>query len=96
VLCAIEDTEQAAGRRADALRRAFAAGATDAVTGEPVAELAAIEELSTERAGDHFAARAVLRRVEGSRPGLLFDAFVRGSLLAYLGGERPIPSARAP
>jgi hypothetical protein len=96
IICAVDDTEALAERRADGLESAFAEGATDPVTAQPMEELAEAGEVTTEQSGDYWVTRVVLERPEGSQPSLLFDAFVRGSLVAYLGGDRPIPSTSAP
>lgn len=91
ILCAVDDSEPVADRQAAALRRALAPDATDEITGEPVAREIAEASISTEDVVGVHVARAELDLAAGTPPGVLFGAFVRGSLLTYLGAGRPIP-----
>jgi hypothetical protein len=91
VLCAIDDSAERSEARAAALERAFAAGASDPLTGAPIATEVQETEVTREERGGYAVARAELEPVDGARPGLLFRAFARGSLLIYLGADRPAP-----
>ena len=88
-LCAVFESVDEADEAASELRAAFAPDATDEVTRRPIAE--SVEEVEVERTDleGTAVAKAVLRPATGVRPGLLFGAFVRGSLLTYLGADRP-------
>ncbi len=91
-LCAIDLESSAGDARDDAMRAAFARGARDGVTGEPIASLFAEAEITrSEGAGGATVTRAVLTRAPGSSPGEILEAFPRGSTLTYLGSRRPIP-----
>jgi hypothetical protein len=94
VLCAVDDSEERADARAAALEAAFAEGASDPVTGRPMAALAPASEVGIERDGEHWLTRVELAPPEGAEPGFLFAGFVRGSVLTYLGAARPVPRER--
>ena len=91
VLCAIDDSADRSETQAAALERAFAAGASDPLTGAPIETEVEEAEVTREERGEYHVARAELEPADGAQPGLLFRAFVRGSLLIYLGAERPVP-----
>lgn len=86
VLCVLDPGEEEAARTEAALQRAFAAGARDPVSGQPMREIARGFELDRPDLGaDGEAVRVTLRLAPAEPPGLLFRALARGSLLAYLG-----------
>ena len=73
------------------MREAFAPGAREPVTGEPMSRLfesADVERLELEEVP---AARAELVPARGQEPGVLFRVFPRGSTLTYVGLREPFP-----
>ena len=88
ILCTVDESERTAESEAAALERTLAPGATDPLTGEAILREASVSGESEQ--GLHLT-RAELDPAEGAQPGFLFDAFVRGSLLIYLGAQRPAP-----
>ena len=91
VLCAIDDSEEDAERRATGMEEAFGSDARDAVTGEPMARLVDETEIEMLAEGELHAARAELTLTPAARRGLLFDALGRGSLATYTGSPAPLP-----
>jgi hypothetical protein len=87
VLCAIDDSEDAVEGYAESMRRALAPGARNPDTEErlPIAS----SNVDTFADGGEHAARTQLRLTAGARPGLLFDALVLGTIVAYIGGPAP-------
>lgn len=97
VLCAIGDDAGAADAWATALRRSFAARATEPQLGTPIRRSissAEVGRLDYEGPGLH-AARAEITLAPAERPGFLFGALVRGSVLPYVGGPAPTADVRA-
>jgi hypothetical protein len=85
VLCAIDRDDEDVSAAADEMRERLAPDALDPVTSAPVGEEVA-ESVVDELSGDGVsAARAKLTLADGEQPGMLFGAFVRGSLVTYLG-----------
>lgn len=91
VICAVDDSEDRVGAYERALEDAFAPGARDGVTGEPIAELVSAAAVETIEGDGTRAARAELTLAPSTDLGFVFDALVRGSLVTYLGAARPIP-----
>ena len=91
VLCTLGEDTAAVDGWEQGLRRAFAAGAREPITGEPIAERIAGATVDQVSSGDLHAARAVLEPAPGSPPGYLFGAMVSGSVLPFVGAEKPIP-----
>ncbi|MGH2986305.1 MAG: hypothetical protein ACRDLO_06425 [Solirubrobacterales bacterium] len=91
VLCAIGDSEADAERQVAALTEAFAPGAAEPLTGEPMSELVAGAEIDQLADGELHAARATLDPAPAAPPGLLFRALVRGGVLPDVGAPEPIP-----
>lgn len=88
-LCAADPSAEVVGETATALQERLALDATDPVTGEEIganATAVEVDELDGDGAG---AARARLTLAEDAQPGYLFDAFVHGSLITYLGLASP-------
>jgi hypothetical protein len=89
ILCAVVDSEADAEGRAEALTEAFAPGAAEPLTGQPMSELVAGAEIDQLADGELHAARATLAPAPGTPPGLLFRALARGSVLPYVGAPAP-------
>ena len=91
VLCVLDEDEARVDAAADGMREAFAPGAREPVTGEPMSRLfesADVERLELEEVP---AARAELVPARGQEPGVLFRVFPRGSTLTYVGLREPFP-----
>jgi hypothetical protein len=72
-----------------ALERNLALGAVDPVTDERIEASATTVEIDELEADDAGVARARLTLRDCEKPGYLFDAFVHGSLITYLGLASP-------
>jgi hypothetical protein len=93
VLCAIDlPSGPETPGRAEAMEAAFAPHTVDPLTDEVMSEEVAHAEIDTYGGADGAeVTRAVLERPPGAEPGLLLEAFPRGSVLLYLGASRPVP-----
>jgi hypothetical protein len=93
VLCPVDESAAEIEDAETALRDSFAADARDAVTGQELADVvddAEVERLTTDGVE---AVRARLELAPGAEPGFLFGAFVRGSLVTYIGLQGPLEDA---
>jgi hypothetical protein len=91
VVCSIGSDSADAEERAAALEEAFADGAADPVTDEPLSRHVSRVEVDTLEAGGAYAARAELTLTSAATEGFVFAALDRGSVLTYLGAPAPIP-----
>ncbi len=95
VLCAIGDEESSADEWAGALEQSFAADAVEPLLGTSIRRSvrgAEVERLGDEQAG-LAAARAEITLAPAQRPGYLYGALVRGSVLPYVGAPAPTSDA---
>jgi hypothetical protein len=93
VFCAIDASATEIDAAESALRDAFAPGSRDAVTGEDLSEVVADIDVERLDADGVEVARARLELTPEAEPGFLFGAFVRGSLVTYLGLQGPLEDA---
>jgi hypothetical protein len=91
VLCVLDEDRAKVSDAAAGMERAFAPGATDVVTDQPIDDLIAGAEIETLDLDGVPAARAELEPARGEIPGFLFRAFPRGSTLTYVGVRHPFP-----
>ena len=87
-LCVVGDPDRV-GAAATSLEDAFAPGARDGVSDERMGDLVQDAATDTYAEGGWSVARVDMTRASGTRPGFLFGAFDRGSMLTYLGLQPP-------
>lgn len=91
VLCAIGESRERAEKWQRALVASFSPGAEEPLSGEPISRLVSAVEVDGVAQDGLYAARAEIELAEGERPGFLYGALVRGSVLPYVGAPKPIP-----
>ncbi|MGH2953394.1 MAG: hypothetical protein ACRDK9_05140 [Solirubrobacterales bacterium] len=90
VLCVIDESSEPIDAAHRSLQEAFDADAHDEVSDEPMRTLIMRSHAEAFDREGLRVARAELVLVPGAEPGLLFAAFSRGSLLTYIGLQRPL------
>jgi hypothetical protein len=93
VLCAIDETAEEIDKAEAGMRAAFEPGAVDEVTGERISSLVDDVEIERLELDGLPVVRARLDPSPTNGPGFLFGAFVRGSLVTYLGLQPPLADA---
>lgn len=90
-LCAIGDSRERAEEWVRGLSESFSSGAREPLSGEPISRSVSEARVDALDDDDFFAARVEITLAEGERPGFLYGALVRGSVLPFVGAPKPIP-----
>ena len=89
VFCGIDSEQETVDEASAALRETFGPGGRDELTGDPIRALFADASVEAFESHGLPGFRASLTDARGTDPGELFGAFDRGSVMTYMGFQRP-------